>query len=37
MNYLQGNKKVKRFFELRWGSDEFVFQTILFNSIHQKK
>ena len=34
--YLQENKKVKRFFELSWGSDEFVFQTILFNSIHQK-
>ena len=36
VNYLQENEKVKRFFELKYGSDEFVFQTILFNSIHQK-
>jgi len=36
VTYLQENKKVRRFFELSWGSDEFVFQTILFNSIHQK-
>lgn len=36
VNYLQKNKNVKRFFELTWGSDEFVFQTILFNSIHKK-
>ena len=36
VNYLQQNKNVKRFFELTWGSDEIVFQTILYNSIHQK-
>ena len=36
ITYLQENKHVKRFFELTWGSDEFVFQTILFNSIYQK-
>ena len=36
VTYLQENKHVKRFFELTWGSDEFVFQTILFNSNHQK-
>lgn len=36
VNYLQKNKNVKRFFELTWGSDEFVFQTILFNSEYQK-
>lgn len=36
VNYLQKNKNVKRFFELTWGSDEFVFQTILFNSVYRK-
>lgn len=36
VTYLQKNTKVKRFFELTWGSDEFVFQTILFNSAYQK-
>ena len=36
ITYLQENRNVRRFFELTWGSDEFVFQTILFNSIHQK-
>lgn len=36
VTYLQENQNVKRFFELTWGSDEFVFQTILFNSIYQK-
>ena len=36
ITYLQQNGNVKRFFELTWGSDEFVFQTILFNSIYQK-
>lgn len=36
LTYLQENKNVRRFFELTWGSDEFVFQTILFNSIYQK-
>lgn len=36
INYLKENKNVKRYFQLTWGSDEFVFQTILFNSIYQK-
>lgn len=36
VTYLHENKHVKKFFELTWGSDEFVFQTILFNSIYQK-
>lgn len=36
VTYLQENKNIKRFFELTWGSDEIVFQTILFNSIYQK-
>ncbi len=36
VTYLHENKNVRRFFELTWGSDEIVFQTILFNSIYQK-
>lgn len=36
VTYLQENKNIKHFFELTWGSDEIVFQTILFNSIYQK-
>ena len=36
ITYLKKNKNVKRYFEFTWGSDEFVFQTILFNSIYQK-
>ena len=30
--YIIQHKNVKRFFEFTWGADEFVFQTILFNS-----
>lgn len=37
VSYLQQNKNVKRFFELTWGSDEIVFQTILYNSIFQNE
>jgi len=37
VTYLQQNKNVKRFFELTWGSDEIVFQTILYNSIFQNE
>lgn len=37
VTYLQQNKNVRRFFELTWGSDEIVFQTILYNSIYQKE
>jgi Core-2/I-Branching enzyme len=36
VTYLQRNKNVKSFFQLTWGSDEVVFQTILFNSIYKK-
>ena len=36
ITYLRKNKNVKRYFEFTWGSDEFVFQTVLFNSIYQK-
>lgn len=36
INYLQKNEHVRRFFELTWGSDEIVFQTIIFNSKFQK-
>jgi hypothetical protein len=32
VNYLEKNKKVRRFMKLTWGPDEFIFQTILFNS-----
>ena len=36
ITYLRKNRNVKRYFEFTWGSDEFVFQTVLFNSIYQK-
>ncbi len=36
VDYLAQHKHVRRFFELTWGSDEFVFQTLLYNSIYQK-
>jgi len=32
IEYLKKNPNVKRFFKLTWGSDEIMFQTILFNS-----
>lgn len=32
VTYLKNNHYVKRFFKLTWGSDEIVFQTILYNS-----
>lgn len=32
VDYLHQNKKVKSFFQLTWGSDEIIFQTILYNS-----
>ncbi len=34
--YLNNNKRVKRFFKLTWGSDEIIFQTILYNSPFRK-
>jgi len=33
---LQKNKNVKRFFQFTWGSDEIIFQTILYNSIYRE-
>ncbi|HEX3023632.1 MAG TPA: beta-1,6-N-acetylglucosaminyltransferase [Chitinophagaceae bacterium] len=36
VDYLHQNKKVKRFFTFTWGSDEIVFQTILYNSIFRE-
>lgn len=32
VNYVESNLHLKRFFNFTWGSDEFVFQTILMNS-----
>jgi Core-2/I-Branching enzyme len=35
IDYLKINKKVRKFFFYTWGADEFVFQTILLNSVHK--
>ncbi|MVN90742.1 beta-1,6-N-acetylglucosaminyltransferase [Mucilaginibacter aquatilis] len=32
VNYVESNPQLERFFLLTWGSDEFIFQTILMNS-----
>ncbi|HVI43447.1 MAG TPA: beta-1,6-N-acetylglucosaminyltransferase [Chitinophaga sp.] len=32
VNYVQNNPKLQRFLHFTWGSDEFIFQTILMNS-----
>ncbi|RYE19733.1 MAG: hypothetical protein EOP51_19305, partial [Sphingobacteriales bacterium] len=32
VDYVESNKKLLRFFQLSWGSDEFVVQTIIMNS-----
>lgn len=37
VNVVEGDKKLYRFFSLCWGSDEFVFQTILMNSPYKDK
>ena len=37
VNTVESDKKLINFFSLCWGSDEFVFQTILLNSIHKDK
>ncbi len=37
VNTVEGDKKLINFFSLCWGSDEFVFQTILLNSIYKNK
>ncbi|WP_175404141.1 beta-1,6-N-acetylglucosaminyltransferase [Mucilaginibacter sp. PPCGB 2223] len=31
-NYIDGNKKLSRFLRYTWGSDEFIFQSIIMNS-----
>ncbi|MFD2523952.1 beta-1,6-N-acetylglucosaminyltransferase [Emticicia soli] len=36
VEYLQKYPKVKKFFELTWGADEIIFQTILYNSPYQQ-
>lgn len=36
VNYLNKYKDVQRFFDLTWGSDEIVIQTILFNSPYRQ-
>ncbi|MFD1140768.1 beta-1,6-N-acetylglucosaminyltransferase [Larkinella insperata] len=35
--YLQMHSNVRRFFELTWGADELVFQTLLYNSPFQSR
>jgi hypothetical protein len=37
VNTVEGDKKLLHFFSLCWGSDEFVFQTILMNSSYKNK
>jgi len=37
IDYLEKHPRVKRFFQFTWGSDEFVFQTVLFNSPHKNE
>jgi hypothetical protein len=37
VNKIEGDKKLKRFLSLCWGTDEFVFQTILMNSPFRQK
>lgn len=37
IDYLEKHPSVKRFFQFTWGSDEFVFQTVLFNSPHKNE
>lgn len=33
--FLHSNPKVRRYFQLTWGADELIFQTILYNSPHR--
>lgn len=35
--YWENNPKFRRFIKLTWAPDEFVFQTILYNSVHKNK
>jgi len=36
VNYIDRNHRLRRFMKLTWGPDEFIFQTILFNSPYQE-
>ncbi|MBA4852670.1 beta-1,6-N-acetylglucosaminyltransferase [Emticicia sp. BO119] len=36
VEYLEENQNVRRFFEMTWGCDEIIFQTILYNSQYRK-
>jgi hypothetical protein len=36
-NKVLNNKRIKRFFTYTWGSDEFVFQTIILNSVYKDR
>lgn len=37
LQYWRSNAKLRRFIKLTWGPDEFIFQTILYNSTYQSK
>jgi hypothetical protein len=37
VNYVESNPQLERFFVFTWGSDEFVFQTILMNSPYKNE
>ncbi len=37
LDFLENNPKVIRYFEMVWGSDEIIFQTLLFNSPFKNK
>jgi len=37
VNYIESNKKVRQFMKLTWGPDEFIFQTILYNSPYRNQ
>lgn len=35
LNYWQANAQLRRFIRFTWGPDEFIFQTILYNSVYR--
>ncbi len=35
LKYLKENQSIQKFFKLTWGSDEIIFQTILYNSVYK--
>ena len=37
VNFLESHKAIRKFFQLTWGCDEFVFQTILYSSTYQSQ